>query len=187
VLTDAGRFTGRAIGELAEAWAKEAQARREVQRPAPKPTTVTERPRLLPAWLTVKPPAVKLQVDGVPVATGKRVSLKPGRHVATLRHPSCADCGVTKRSFRVKARRDGKPDSHHFNFAFQPMKIHVACAEGTVSIKGKVVGGCGKTYSVPVYSTQPELVTVIVRFPDGSSQQRKLTGRRGHTVTWKVR
>ena len=94
---------------------------------------------------------------------------------------------MTRRSFKVKAKRGGKPDSHHFRFAFQPMKVHVVCTDGTVSIKGKVVGKCGKTYSVSVYSTQPELVTVSVRFPDGRTKQRKLTVRRGETATVKLR
>jgi eukaryotic-like serine/threonine-protein kinase len=181
--------TGKIAGQTLASWARSrrAAALRDSRRAGPKTLQPTERPRTVPVKVTVRPPAAQLRVDGRPVKAGTVIALKPGRHVAKIRHPECADCGVTERVFKAQARRNGQPDSHHFSFAFQPMTLHVKCPEGKVAIDGKVVGKCGKTYSVPVYSTKAKLVTLSVRLPDGKIKQRKLSIRRGDTFTWTPR
>ena len=182
--TRAGLLVGTVLGTWSREITESTSKDRNDRKPTVKSDTSVERARTVPVILTVKPPVATLTVDGRPAKAGKTLALKPGRHTATLRHPECPDCGVTKRLFIVKPKPDGKPDTHHFSFAFQPMKLHVTCSGGTVSINGRVVGKCGKTYSVPVYSTQPKLVTLSVKRPDGSIKQRKLTIRRGATFTW---
>jgi tRNA A-37 threonylcarbamoyl transferase component Bud32 len=182
--TRAGLLVGTVLGTWSREIEEPTGKDRDDRKLSTRTDTSTERARTIPVILTVKPPVAKLTVDGRPAKAGKILSLKPGRHTATLRHPECADCGATKRLFMVKPTRNGKPETHHFSFAFQPMKLHVTCSGGTVAINGRVVGKCGKTYSVPVYSTQPKLVTLSVNRPDGSIKQRKLTIRRGATFTW---
>ena len=181
---------GLLIGTVLGTWSREATPplvrgkEKEPRKVNPKNEANTERAPLVPVILTVKPPVAELSVNGRPTKAGQTIKLRPGRHSATLRHPECPDCGATKRLFIVKDKGGGKPDTHHFSFAFQPMKLHVTCSGGKVAINGRVVGKCGKTYSVPVYSTQPKLVTLSVKLPDGSIKQRKLTIRRGATFTW---
>jgi tRNA A-37 threonylcarbamoyl transferase component Bud32 len=179
--TRAGGLIGTVLGTWSRGTAELDTGNRKL---ATKTDSTSERARTSPVLVTVKPPVAKLSIDGRPAKAGKIIALKLGRHTATLRHPECPDCGPTERLFMVKRTPDGKPDTHHFSFAFQPMKLHVTCSGGTVAMNGRVVGKCGKTYSVPVYSTQPKLVTLSVKRTDGSTKQRKLTIRRGATFTW---
>jgi len=179
---------GAVVGGVLGSWVRPSdEAARDERKTGSKTTQPVDRARTLPVRVTVRPPAAELRIDGKAVKAGTVIALKPGRHVAKLRHPGCADCGVTRRLFKVKSRRDGKPDTHHFSFAFQPMTLHVTCPDGKVAIDGKVVGKCGKTYSVPVYSTKAKLVTVSVVLPDGKTKKRRVALRRGDSFTWNVR
>ena len=92
-ITTAGSQTGAILAQWANT--RRSQAR-PPKRTGPKTQLPAERPKMVPVKVTVRPPAARLQIDGKSVKPGTIISLKPGRHVATLRHPECKDCGVTE-------------------------------------------------------------------------------------------
>ena len=134
-----------------------------------------------PVHLTYEPPATTLTVDGKPMRAGLH-QFAPGKHRAELTHPECEGCTSSVKKFTVDEKPGASPVRVHVIWKYPPAVVRVDCANGEVSIDGKVYGDCGKAYRVAVLNHKPRTVIVKATFPDGGKRSQKVTIKPGAKI-----
>ncbi len=176
-----GRVVGRVIGRLGPRVVKLTEQRTVIVADPPgqasDPTAGG-----VPVRITVEEPLLTVTIDGKPVAGGDTVRLSVGRHTALVSHPEMPG-PPTLRRFVVEEGVDGKPQHQHLSYAYAPAQILIECEAGRVVADGKLLGPCGKTYSVPVEKSEPQTIAIYVKWDDQRTDwHRNVTFRPGAIV-----
>ncbi|MEZ4268149.1 MAG: protein kinase [Myxococcota bacterium] len=176
-----GRQVGRVLGRLGPRIAKLTEQRTVVTvdlPDAPPDGGATG----IPVRVSVQELALSVTIDDKPVTAGTTIRLTPGRHTALVTHPEVPG-PPTVRRFVVEPNADGSPQKLHLSYAYAPAQIWIECQGGTVVADGKLLGPCGKAYSVPVDKSEPQKTAIYVKWDDERTDwHRDVTFRPGAIV-----
>ena len=168
-----GRELVRSDATVAEL-ARLAEAQREADEKKERETKKKNTP--VPVMLTVYPPAVRIEVDGLAFVAGKDTPLLPGRHRVTLTHTGCPDCVPEVRWLVVPEVDPSQATptrvTQHYDVErkaeqFPPAKFQAECSDGSyVKDPNGRRFECNRVYKLPVRSEAAELIQLTAYSAD---------------------
>jgi serine/threonine-protein kinase len=119
-------------------------------------------PALIPVVVKADPPAVQISVNGVYRGSGKvALQLPPGTHQVLLRHPVCAHCEDTQRSFTLDPKNPPR-DALAYRIRYRPARITVLAPVTAKVWVGRVSGWTAQEITVPMGDHDERSVDVRV-------------------------